>query len=108
MDSIRGGPVASVNGHVGPLVTLAPADLGMVPNTPAQGASAGTLRYDAQGRLVSATQTLEGKPCEFQLRWAADGALASASVTYDHWRRDVALTYTNDQLTSFTGAVTRV
>lgn len=83
--------VQQVNGKPGPDVTLAPADLGMVPNRPTDGASAATLARDAQGRISKVSYTLQGKAGQAALAYDAQGRVASVQTTWDGQAATVAL-----------------
>ena len=65
--------VQQVNGKPGPVVTLAPADLGMVPNRPTDGAASAALTRDAQGRITRVAFVLQGQAGSSTLSYGAQG-----------------------------------
>lgn len=103
---IAGGPVASVNGKTGPHVVLAPTDLSMLPNLPTDGPSAASFVYDATGDLQSASLTFGSKTCAYTLQRNAEGDLESTEVIFDGRKRTTTLTYTDGNLSGFTGVTT--
>lgn len=109
MVQVEGGKVSLVNGQSGPTVSLTPAHLGLLPNQPTDGPTAGTLTRDAAGNLTGANFTVAGQPVAVTINRDTHGRIASVVTIQGNQRRTVTLARdAQGRIATFTGAKTNV
>ncbi len=89
--------VGVVNGLPGPSVILKPPHLGL---GPANGPSNISLIRNGLGRIVQATQTVDGKQAVAVVTYDANGRVSRVVTTYDGRKRTEEITYQNAELAS--------
>ena len=78
------GKVTSVNGVSGTNIVLLPEHLKL---GPANGPSSSSITYDAQGRISTMTQQINGKAATSTLGYDAQGRVALVQTTYNGRQR---------------------
>lgn len=102
ISQLQAQKVEAVNGKTGTAITLAPADLHMVPNRPTDGATRAAIVRDALGRIEKVTCELESAAGATTLTRDGAGRITSVQTTWNGTTATVTLTRdAQGQLTGF-------
>ena len=93
--------IKTINGKGGLDVTLSRDDINL---GPANGASATTFTYDANGRVSAIAQTLDGKPVAVAIDYDGTGRPQKVTTTYNTSKRVETIAYDGNGRVSGTTA----